>query len=74
MHQSGPSKWLDKFDDLDVRYFDGRMEYAVRNAAFPGVTVRLVVLVNEQGRAEFVQAVSGAGELAEAATDGRPCP
>ena len=38
------SKWLHQSDDLDVRYVEGRMEYAVRDAAFPGVTVRLVVL------------------------------
>ena len=41
---NGPSKWLHQFDDLDVQYVDGRMEYAVRDAAFPGVTVRLVVV------------------------------
>jgi hypothetical protein len=39
----GPSKWLHQFDDLDVQYVDGRMEYVVRDAAFPGVTVRMVV-------------------------------
>lgn len=40
----GPSKWLHRFGDLDVRYVDGRMEYALRDAAFPGVRVRLQVL------------------------------
>ena len=39
----GASKWLHYFDNLDVRYVEGRMEYAVRDAAFPGVTVRLTV-------------------------------
>ena len=29
---------------LDVRYVDGRMEYTLRDAAFPGVRVRLLVL------------------------------
>jgi hypothetical protein len=41
---NGPSKWLHQFSELDVQYVDGRMEYAVRDAAFPGVTVRTTVL------------------------------
>ena len=40
----GPSKWLHQFGDLDVRYVDGRMEYVLRDAAFPGITVRLMLL------------------------------
>ena len=40
----GPSKWLHQFGDLNVRYVNGRMEYALHDAAFPGVTVRLVVM------------------------------
>ncbi len=40
----GPSKWLHQFSDLDVRYVDGQMEYTLRDAAFPGVCVRLAVL------------------------------
>ena len=40
----GPSKWLHQFSDLDVRYVEGRMEYALDDAAFPGICVRLAVL------------------------------
>ena len=35
------AKWLHKWSGLDVSYVDGRMEYVVRDAAFPGVTVSL---------------------------------
>ena len=41
---SGPSKWLHQFTDLDVRYVEGRMEYTASDAAFPGVRVQLVLL------------------------------
>ena len=40
----GPSKWLHQFGDLDVRYVDGRMEYVLRDAAFPGLRVQLSAL------------------------------
>ena len=35
------SKWLHKWSDLDISYVDGRMEYVVRDAAFPGLIVSL---------------------------------
>ena len=40
----GPSKWLHQFSDLDVRYVNGQMKYALHDAAFPGVQVRLLIL------------------------------
>jgi hypothetical protein len=40
----GPSKWLHQFNDIDVRYVDGRMEYVLQDASFPGITVRLTLL------------------------------
>ncbi len=40
----GPSKWLHQFRDITARYVDGRMEYDLRDAAFPGLHVRLRVL------------------------------
>ena len=40
----GPSKWLHQFSELDVRYVDGRMEYLLADAAFPGLRVQLSVL------------------------------
>ena len=42
--EHGPSKWLHQFSDLNVRYVGGRMEYTLRDAAFPGVRVQLLVL------------------------------
>ena len=39
--EGGPSKWFHQWDDLDVQYVEGRMEYVLRDAAFPGVVVRL---------------------------------
>lgn len=41
---NGPDKWLHQFRDLDVRYVEGRMEYDIRDASFPGVTIRIVAL------------------------------
>ena len=40
----GPSKWLHQFTDIEVRYVEGRMEYALHDAAFPQLLVRLRVL------------------------------
>jgi hypothetical protein len=37
----GPSKWLHQFSDLEVRYVEGTLQYTLRDAAFPGVNVRL---------------------------------
>jgi len=38
----GPaSKWFHQWSELTVRYVAGRMEYTLRDAAFPGVVVRL---------------------------------
>jgi hypothetical protein len=34
-------KWLDAWSDLLVRYVDGRMEYRLRDPAFPGAQIRL---------------------------------
>ena len=41
---AGASKWFHEWSDLNVRYVDGRMEYTLRDAAFPGVTVNLVAM------------------------------
>jgi len=40
----GASKWLHQWSELSVRYVDGGMEYTIRDASFPGVTVSLVAL------------------------------
>jgi hypothetical protein len=42
--ENGPSKWLHQFDDLDVSYVEGRMEYRLHDASFPGTRIRLIVL------------------------------
>lgn len=62
----GPSKWLHEFSELDVQYVEGRMEYVVRDAAFPGVIVRLVVLplADSVGMAMNVQ-VEGVSQPAD---------
>ena len=41
---TGASKWFHQWSDLTVRYVDGGMEYTIRDASFPGVTVSLVAL------------------------------
>ena len=41
----GASKWFHEWSELNVRYVDGRMEYTLRDAAFPGVVVNLVALL-----------------------------
>lgn len=38
------SKWFHQWSELDVAYADGRMEYALHDPAFPGVTARLTAL------------------------------
>lgn len=40
--ENGASKWLHQWSDIDLNYVDGRLEYTLRDRAFPGVTVRLV--------------------------------
>jgi hypothetical protein len=39
----GESKWLHEWSDVDVSYVYGRMEYTLRDPAFPGVEVALTV-------------------------------
>ncbi|MDX9972223.1 MAG: DUF4450 domain-containing protein [FCB group bacterium] len=39
--QDGAGKWFHAWPEVDVSYTDGRMDYVLRDAAFPGVTVRL---------------------------------
>ena len=34
----GASKWFHQWSEIDVRYVDGRMEYELRDAAFPGAS------------------------------------
>ncbi len=46
--QGGSSKWLDEWSDLDVRYIDGRMEYHLHDAAFPGVELILQAIALSQ--------------------------
>jgi hypothetical protein len=41
---TGASKWFHQWSELKVRYVDGGMEYTIRDASFPGVTVLLVAL------------------------------
>ncbi len=47
----GPAKWLHQWSELEVSYVDGRMEYVIRDPAFPGVTVALeaIPLANSAG-------------------------
>jgi len=40
----GASKWFHQWSDITVRYVDGRMEYTLRDEAFPGAVVKLVAL------------------------------
>lgn len=70
----GASKWFHEWSELTVRYVHGRLEYTLRDAAFPGVTVNLVAmpLANSaglilkvavsglKGRASLVWAYGGA--------------
>ncbi|MDD5704379.1 MAG: DUF4450 domain-containing protein [Kiritimatiellae bacterium] len=42
--ENGPGKWLQDWDRVDVSYIEGRMEYRLRDAAFPGVTVDVAAL------------------------------
>ncbi len=39
--EAGAAKWFHQWSELDVRYVDGRMEYALGDPAFPGVRVKL---------------------------------
>ncbi|MBI3852068.1 MAG: DUF4450 domain-containing protein [Verrucomicrobia bacterium] len=41
---TGASKWFHQWSDLHVRYVDGRMEYTIHDASFPGLTVSLLAL------------------------------
>ncbi len=37
----GASKWFHQWSAIEVRYVDGRMEYTLRDPAFPGVTAHI---------------------------------
>ncbi|MBN1343916.1 MAG: DUF4450 domain-containing protein [Phycisphaerae bacterium] len=39
--KNGPAKWFHLWSELDVRYVDGRMEYALGDPAFPGIHAKL---------------------------------
>jgi Domain of unknown function (DUF4450)/Mannosylglycerate hydrolase MGH1-like glycoside hydrolase domain len=54
------AKWLHEWSYLDVSYVDGRMEYVVRDPAFPGVTVSL----------SATPLAASAGLIARAAVEG----
>ncbi|MBI4027603.1 MAG: DUF4450 domain-containing protein [Verrucomicrobia bacterium] len=39
--EGGKDKWFHQWSDLEVKYVDGRMEYALSDPDFPGATVSL---------------------------------
>ncbi|MCC6696272.1 MAG: DUF4450 domain-containing protein [Candidatus Hydrogenedentes bacterium] len=57
------AKWLHEWADIDVSYVDGRMDYTVRDAAFPGVDVALsaVPLASSAGLALSITVSGGEG-------------
>jgi hypothetical protein len=63
----GPSKWFHQFDNIEVRYVYGRMEYTLSDAAFPNTRVwlKLLPLAESVGLviAIRIEGVSQPGEL-----------
>ena len=59
------SKWLHQWEEIDVSYIDGRMEYRIEDSRFPGVTASLsaTALSNSAG---LIVKVSIAGLQADA--------
>ena len=62
LSSDGTSKWFHRWSEIDVRYLDGRMEYDLRDAAFPGVRVRL----------SAIAMADSAGLLVELSAEGLP--
>ena len=60
LESGGSSKWFHQWSEIDVRYVDGRMEYELRDAAFPGVCVHL----------SAIALAESAGLLVELSIDG----
>ena len=58
----GSSKWFHQWSEIDVRYVDGRMEYELRDAAFPGACVHLTAIA----------LADSAGLLVEVSANGLP--
>lgn len=58
----GASKWFHQWSEIDVRYVAGRMEYELRDAAFPDVCVHLTTLA----------LADSAGLLVEMSAEGLP--
>ena len=55
-------KWLHQWSNLDVSYVDGRMDYVLSDAAFPGTTVFLSVTTLAQSAGLIVKVVVEGGE------------
>ena len=57
------AKWMHDWSELDVRYVDGRINYVIRDAAFPNVTVALsaVPLAQSAGLVVHVTVTGGDG-------------
>ena len=58
----GSSKWFHQWSEIQVRYVDGRMEYELRDAAFPGACVHLTAIA----------LADSVGLLVELSIDGLP--
>src|ERR1041384_141376 len=58
----GASKWFHQWSEIVVRYTDGRMEYELQDAGFPGIRVRL----------SAIALADAAGLLVEVTIDGLP--
>jgi hypothetical protein len=58
--ENGPSTWFHQWSEVDVRYVEGRMEYTLRDGAFPGVAVRL----------EAIAAADNVGLIVHVAVEG----
>ena len=55
LRADGTGKWFHQWSEVRVRYVEGRMEYELRDAAFPGARVRLTAIALAESAGVLVE-------------------